>query len=296
MEFLKTILKEPLLHFLIIGAAIFWIYDRTQEPELADSNKIVVSEGKVEQLQANFFRSWKRPPTVTELSELIDQYIRDELYYREAVAMGLDRGDPVINRRLRQKLGLLFDDAVSASQFTDDELSSYLQDNMREFVQGPEVSFIQVYFNPDKRIEPMADAVDARKEIISGGELNYVGDEGFLPRQNKIVSQKNLSKEFGYVFAEAVVQQKVGEWSEPIKSGYGVHLIFVESRLGAREPSLDEVKPQVEYALREQQRKDIEEATYQALINNYDVVIEGTVQDKLIEGSYQKNIQAQHAR
>lgn len=293
---MKTILKEPLLHFLIIGAAIFWIYDRTQEPELADSNKIVVSEGKVEQLQANFFRSWKRPPTVTELSELIDQYIRDELYYREAVAMGLDRGDPVINRRLRQKLGLLFDDAVSASQFTDDELSSYLQDNMREFVQGPEVSFIQVYFNPDKRIEPMADAVDARKEIISGGELNYVGDEGFLPRQNKIVSQKNLSKEFGYVFAEAVVQQKVGEWSEPIKSGYGVHLIFVESRLGAREPSLDEVKPQVEYALREQQRKDIEEATYQALINNYDVVIEGTVQDKLIEGSYQKNIQAQHAR
>lgn len=110
MTFFRKLWREPLVHFLLIGAALFVFYDQTREQGSEAPNRIVMSSGEVEQLAANFKRTWMRPPTETELSALIENYVREEVFYREALAMGLDQSDPVVRQRMRSKLEFILED------------------------------------------------------------------------------------------------------------------------------------------------------------------------------------------
>ncbi|MGD8702370.1 MAG: hypothetical protein PVH26_08020, partial [Desulfosarcina sp.] len=150
--------KEPLAHFLVIGAGLFLLFGVTRGPTPDSPRRIVVDAGQVAQLTAQFQRTWMRPPTDAELAGLIDNHVRNEVFYREALAMGLDQDDPLIRRRMRQKMEFILEDLSAASEPDEQALRLFLNENADRFRLEPQVAFHQVYLNPDKhgRLEARA--------------------------------------------------------------------------------------------------------------------------------------------
>ena len=166
---MRAWLREPLLHFLVIGAAIFFLY-RVVSGEEEGPREIVVTEAQIESLAEGFARTWMRPPTAEEIRGLVDDYVREEVYYREAMALGLDRDDTVIRRRLRQKMEFVSDDIAAVKEPTDAELQAYLEANTPAFVDPPTFTFEQLYFSSDRRGEAaLADAQRVLAQLNAGG-------------------------------------------------------------------------------------------------------------------------------
>ncbi|MBW2577385.1 MAG: peptidyl-prolyl cis-trans isomerase [Deltaproteobacteria bacterium] len=145
-------MREPLLHFLLIGAAIYGLYGAFAETAPEETDKtIVVSSAEVEWMQTSWQKRWNRPPTPEELDGLIQQYIRETVLYREALTMGLNQHDQVIRRRLAQKLEFLAKDLVALTPPADEELVAYFDANKDRYQEPVLYTFTQVFFNPDKR-------------------------------------------------------------------------------------------------------------------------------------------------
>ena len=179
---IKSLWREPLVHFLLIGAALFVFYGLTREQGSEAPNRIVMSSGQVEQLAANFKRTWMRPATETELAALIENYVRDEVFYREALAMGLDQSDSVVRQRMRLKLEFLLED-LSSENVTDEVLLGYLREHPDKFRTQAQVSFQQVYLNPDRRADL---AMPRRKTMLASlndgaAKPESLGDPTLLP-------------------------------------------------------------------------------------------------------------------
>ena len=145
------LLREPLVHFLVLGAGLFLLFGLVGDSNVAPADRIVVSSGRVAQLTQIFTRTWQRPPTEQELAGLIEDHVREEVYYREALAMGLDRDDTIVRRRMRQKLEFVTDDLVAAVTPTEEQLETYLRENPEAFRVPTRLSFQQIYFNRDRR-------------------------------------------------------------------------------------------------------------------------------------------------
>ena len=275
---MKKILRDPLLHFLLIGAALFLVFALVKGPAGNEENRIVITGGDIEYLQANFTRTWQRQPTENELQGLIDDKIRDEIAFREAVAMGLDQDDAVIRRRLRMKMELLVEDIANLSSPTDEELQTYLEDHMDSFRQEPQVSFKQVYLNSDKRGTEVGEA--ARKmlaELVKAGpgaDPEIYSDPNMLPNNFSLDYISDFEKLFGGSFARDLLQVEPGKWAGPVRSSYGLHLVFVWERIAGRDPELAEVRDEVEREWTAQRRRKFKEETYKKLRERYTIVIE----------------------
>jgi hypothetical protein len=161
---IKKLIKDPLLHFLLIGAALFLIFEIAKGPGGDQESRIVITQGDLDSLKASFFRTWQRPPTENELSGLIEEKIRDEIASRETIAMGLDKNDTVIRRRLRMKMELFIEDIAGVSSPSDEELTIFLKNHRGSFHREPQISFKHVYLNSDKRVAGVEG--DARDLLI----------------------------------------------------------------------------------------------------------------------------------
>ena len=280
---MKKLLKDPLLHFLLIGAALFLAFGLIKSPEGIEENRIIITSGDIEALQANFARTWQRPPTESEVSGLIEERVRDEIAYREAVAMGLDQGDSVIRRRLRMKMELIVEDVAGFSPPTDEDLETYLAEYRESFRQQPQVSFIHVYLNSDKRGASVED--DAREILarlsaagIDADPESY-GDPSMLPKELPLYYIKDIGRLFGVDFSRQILEVKPGAWTGPVWSSYGLHLVYVRERIEGRDPKLDEVRKEVEREWSALRRKEFKQATYKKLRERYTVTIEETPAD-----------------
>ena len=206
---MKKLLKDPLLHFLLIGAALFLAFGLIKSPEGIEENRIIITSGDIEALQANFARTWQRPPTESEVSGLIEERVRDEIAYREAVAMGLDQGDSVIRRRLRMKMELIVEDVAGFSPPTDEDLETYLAEYRESFRQQPQVSFIHVYLNSDKRgarVEDDAREILARLSAASiDADPESYGDPSMLPKELPLYYIKDIGRLFGVDFRRQIL-------------------------------------------------------------------------------------------
>ena len=274
MKRMQKLLREPLVHFLLIGAVLFLSFGLTQQRSGNASDRIIVSASEVEQLTAQFSRTWMRPPTADELTGLVREYVRDEVYSREALAMGLDRDDPMIRRRLRQKLEFMLEDLTAEEAPGDAVLTAYMQAHPDKFRVEPRVSFLQVYLNPDKHPDP---AVEARKMLVrldAGASPEEVGDPTVLQYDYAQSTTSDIANLFGEKFAEEVSRLQPGGWTGPIYSGLGAHLVKVTGRQAGRLPELDEVRGQVEREWMAQRRQELKDITYNRLMENYQVVIE----------------------
>jgi hypothetical protein len=266
--------REPLVHFLLIGAGLFLVFGVTRDASEDAPNRILVASSQIQQLSAQFERTWLRPPTDAELAGLIESYVRDEVFYREALAMGLDRNDPQVRRRMRLKLEFLLEDLTLAEPPDDEVLNDYLQQNPERFRIEPTLTFSQVYLSPDRRPDLEADAERLLADLRAGVAADRLGDPTMLPAEQTGVSKSEVTRTFGKTFAEQVTALEPGAWSGPLYSGLGAHLVLVTGRADGRLPELAEVRDLVAREYLADRRAELKDAAYQRLREGYEVLIE----------------------
>jgi hypothetical protein len=271
------LLREPLLHFLLIGLVLFLVYGRVA-PGDADARRIVVGQAQVDALASQFAASWNRPPTAQELRALVDSHVRDEILYREGEALGLGRDDAVIKRRVRQKYEVLSEELLAQDPPTDADLAAYLEEHADDFRRPPVVSFEQVLVaSAGSAVDPAAAAATARRALERGAKPDAVGVPTLLPARGSDRPLDLVAREFGAEFARQLEALPVGTWSGPVTSGFGVHLVRIESRTPAAQPSLDEVRPLLAREWENARRKRAREANLATLLANYEIVVEANL-------------------
>jgi len=277
MTFVKRLLREPVFHFVLLGALLFAYYEWTGGGG-PGSRRITVTPGLVQHLAAGFYRTWQRPPTPAELKGLVDDHVKEEIATREAMAMGLDRDDAVIRRRLRQKLEFLTEDEAAQNPPTEAELRAWLEAHPESFARDAQVSFRQVYLNPGQggpggkgeakrllsRLRASGEDVDTRK----------LGDWTLLPAEVPLSQLRDIARDFGEVFANALDTLATHTWTGPVTSSFGVHFVYIRERVPGVRPTLDEVRPLVEREVTSERRKKKLDDQYQELLKKYDVVID----------------------
>jgi hypothetical protein len=268
---LGAILREPLLHFLILGAGLFGL---TQGPEQEGTRQIRVTGAQVEQLAAQFSRTWMRPPTGEELAGLIERHIRSEVFYREALAMGLDQDDPYVRNRLGQKLELMLDDLSADTDPVDETLAQYLREHAERYRAPARVSFQQVYLNPERRPRLEDDGALLLGRLRAGADPAGLGDVSLLGQAFDGATQPEIARQFGDAFAEALLELAPGQWLGPIPSGLGAHLVRVTERQPGRLPALDEVRLQVLRDWQDQRRREQKEQVYARIRQRYEITVE----------------------
>jgi hypothetical protein len=270
------ILREPLLHFLLLGAAIFGAYRLRSDARATQPGNILVTRGRIEALVAAFTRTWQRPPTASEREGLIRDYIREEVYVHEAIALGLDQDDMVIRRRLRQKLEFVSEDLTALAEPTDGQLSAYLAAHPDAFRVEPRFTFRQVFLDPHRRGARLSR--DAARLLAAlqraGADPDTLGDSSLLDDQIEAMPTSLVADQFGDQFAAVLNELPSGQWRGPVISTYGAHLVLVDGRMDGRVPALDEVRDVVRRDWANAQRTEASEKYYQALLRQYTVTVE----------------------
>lgn len=272
----RRILREPLFHFLLIGLALFLWYGRVAPG--SDPKQIVVGQAQVDTIARQFEATWRRPPTPEELRGLIDAYIRDEIMYREGEALGLDRDDPVIKRRIRQKLEVLSEETSARTLPAQADLAAYLEAHPDAFRQPAVVTFEQILVAPagsDAKVD--AGLASARRALELGTAPEKLGVATLLPRSEQDAPLDLVARTFGEKFVAQLETLPVGEWAGPVTSGFGVHLVRVDARTPGGVPPLEQVRAQVLREWENDRRKRALEEDYRRMRERYDVVIEAKV-------------------
>jgi hypothetical protein len=272
-----TWLKEPLLHFLVLGALIFALYGFIG-PDAPADDEIVVTRGQQEHLVTAFSRTWQRPPTQTEFNGIVDDWIREEIAYRESQTMGLDTDDTIIRRRLRQKLEVLAEDIVSIAEPTPEALAQYLADNQADYTLEPVYTLRQVYFSVDRRRgEAMQDAEQALLLLQTDSVLTNPEDLGDpISLRHRYVNERegSLAATFGLEFTEGLMDIEPGNWSGPVRSGYGLHLVLIEEFMPGRPLTLAEAERDVRRDWAIEQRVRAIDTLYESLREKYTITVE----------------------
>lgn len=273
---MRAVWREPLVHFLLLGGLLFGYFEWKDGGSGPGGRRILVTPGLVEHLAAGFTRVWQRPPTAAELKGLVDDYVKEEIASREAVALGLDRDDAIIRRRLRQKLEFVVEDAAPSAP-TDAELQAWLDAHPDAFPAEAQLSFRQVYLSAERHgraLRPDAERILARLRAAGPRAGADLGDPTLLPSEQALGPLQETSRTFGADFARALTAVEPGRWAGPVESPYGLHLVFVRERVGARRPQLSEVRAQVERELAAERKAKELRALYERLLAKYTVEIE----------------------
>jgi peptidyl-prolyl cis-trans isomerase C len=273
-------IREPLVHFTILGAVLFLAYAMVSDLFAVDqARQIVMDEAEIELLADGWQRQWQRPPTADELRGLVDARVREEVLYREARAMGLDVNDIVVRRRMVQKMELLSQDLALLADPTDQELRAFFDENRDDYLVPPRISFSHVYFNVDQRGATVLD--DARQSLsdlrsaepppVRAPEL---GDRFMLAYDYRLLAPAEVQRAFGSDFAEELSGLEMG-WQGPIVSGYGVHLVNITERVESRVPEYGEVRDRLVMDFNRMRRDRANEALYEGLSEGYTVEVDG---------------------
>jgi len=274
---MKKVLREPLVHFLALALAIFIIYGALNRSDRVTPDRIVVTQARIEQIATLFARTWQRPPSPSELKGLLDDYVKDEVYYREALKLGLEADDTVIRRRLRQKMEFLSDAASESLNPTEAELAEYLNAHADRFAVEHAVAFRQIYFDPERRGDKASDdATNALEVLRSDPSLDpaSVGDATLLPSELPLTSKASISQTFGTNFADEIIRANPGTWAGPFKSSFGLHIVRVSETEPSRMPALAEVREAVERDWASDKRRALADRRFSELLKQYDVAIE----------------------
>ena len=268
---MRRLLREPLLHFLILGALLFALYGWLNKG-LGAPDEIVLSRGQLASLQSQFSKVWQREPTAEERKGLIDSWVREEVLYREGQAMGLDRDDPVIRRRVVQKIEFL-GEGTTPEVPSEQALQAWLDAHADDYRLDPRYTLKQVYFDPSRHGERFEADVGSALAVLENGKP-VVGDSTMLPSTLDNVARTDVVRVFGDQFADALADLKEGEWSAPLRSGFGIHLVRIDKRQPGRVARLDEVRQAVERDLLHDRTRKASDAYYQGLLKQYTVRIE----------------------
>ena len=277
---IKRWLREPLLHFLLLGVVLFAAYAYTHRGRggVESSRQIALGLDELRQMDMYFESQWHRQPTPAEFQAMVEDRVREEVLYREALAMGLDKDDTIVKRRMAQKMQFLAEDVAAAHEPSTAELKAWFEKNSNKFALPSRYSFRHLYFSPDKRGKSAQD--DAAKALAKiGGQpedsklaisladpfmfQDYYGDR----------APEALAKEFGPQFVVALEKLKPGSWQGPIESGYGWHLVYVDTVIPGRIPAFEEIEPDLKTAWLGEQKQQAWQKAYQAMRAKYSVLL-----------------------
>jgi len=275
---IKRLLREPLVHFLLLGSLLF-LWSAWQGGDAgAGSKRIVITRGVIDHLATSFTQTWRRAPNELELKGLIDEHVKEEIAAREAIVMGLDRDDIVIKRRLRQKLEFLLADEAVTTAPTDAELKAWLLKHPEAFRIEPQVSFRQVLLRPERRGNAAeADAGKLLAKLRAAGpdaRTEILGDPSMLPAERPLEPLREVANTFGQDFADELIRLTPGQWSGPIESSFGLHVVLVRERTPSAPAELATVRPLIEREVQSERHKADLQSQYERLLANYAVTIE----------------------
>jgi hypothetical protein len=272
---MKRLLSEPLVHFLALGALLFVIGIVRGDPATPGSTRIALTAGHVERLLEGFRMTWNRPPTEAEFRGLVQEYLKEEVLYREALGMGLDQDDQIIRRRLRQKLEFMTADFVGTVEPTGAELQAYLDEHADRYRSDGRLRFAQVF------IRSVGDEGAARAEGLlerlradPDQDIGALTDPFLHPLVYPDVSEQELRSIYGPDFADLLMRQPVGAWTGPLPSPFGLHLVRIEHKVEGEDPSLDAVRPEVYRDLMFVRTQEAEQAYFDGLLERYTVTVE----------------------
>ena len=272
-------IKEPLAHFLGIGALLFVIHSLVSGPSSPDTDKTIrISPGDIRRLTAAWEMQWRRPPSRDELANLVNEHVREEILYREALAMGLDQDDSIVRRRLAQKMQFLSEDTAASEEPSDTDIEQFFQNNRKQFETPAQATFTHSYFSPDKRgRQARADAEKALAAISAGGAAPP-GDRFMLQSHYAKRTPEHVAGLFGSAFAEGLFDLSTGSWQGPLESGYGIHLVRVEEKTEAVAPALEDILSKVRTAWSDDHRRKANDRLYERLREDYEVEIDSALE------------------
>ncbi|HVP54824.1 MAG TPA: peptidylprolyl isomerase [Candidatus Eisenbacteria bacterium] len=276
----KRWLREPLLHFLLLGLVLFAAYAYMQRGRggFESSKQIMLSLDDLRTMDIYFESQWHRRPTAQELQAMVEDKVREEVLYREGLAMGLDKDDEIVKRRMAQKMQFLAEDVATAHEPSTAELKAWFEKNSSKFTLPSRYSFRHLYFSPDKRgknaeddaakvLAKIAGQPEDSKLAVSSGDSfmfqDYYGDR----------TPEAIAKEFGPQFAVALEKLKPGSWQGPVESGYGWHLVFVDTVIPGRIPAFEEMEPDVKTAWLAEQKATAWQKAYKEMRAKYTVLL-----------------------
>ena len=266
------ILKEPLLHFLIIGAVFFLLY-AIFSTDSANNSRIVVDKGRINQLVSKFQKTWNRDPTQIELTNLIEDFVLEEILYRQALEMGIDKNDSMIRRRLRQKMEFLAEAAASTVEPEQEELQAYLYKHADRYRKGNLYSFTQIYFSTDREQSELSDLLQEADVALKQAK-SITGDQSLLPRKFSEISAFDIDRTLGQGFAEKLNSLQLGQWSGPLESGFGLHFIRLEKRSESEMPQLSEVREAVLRDWSYDRGQTVRQEFHDKLREHYRIIVE----------------------
>jgi len=279
-------LRDPLLHFLLIGGAMFLLYNQLNEAPL-DSKQIVINQAQINHLKALWKRKSQRQPTQFELNSMVKQFIREEVMVREALKMGLNQNDGVIRRRLAQKMEFISADIAALAEPTETQLADYLKSHSENFAQPAYLSFEQVfasYDKHDKQTQAYAASLLKKLQEKPATNISKLSDSIMLDQQYLQITQHDITRIFGKAFASKIFSLPVGDWQGPVTSGYGVHLIRINHKVEKKLPPLNTVREKVRAEWMAQQRRDMDKTFYETLRQSYEIIIEDAAVNNAIAG------------
>jgi hypothetical protein len=272
-------LREPLVHFLLIGMALFVGYRALNpSPEAGvQSNRIELTEDDLRQMSVAWLAQGRPAPTPEQMGHLVEQKVREEILYREALALGLDKDDTIVKRRLAQKMEFLAEDLSALREPTGIELEAWFQNNSERFALPPRVSFRHLYFSPDRR-GPQA---RTDSEQVLGTITHEPADTPTAALADPFMFQdtygdrapEQLVGLFGLNFAQEIFKLKPGSWQGPIESGYGWHLVWIDSLAPKRVPAFEEIEAQVKTAWIEEQRAEFKRQAFEGMRARYEIFL-----------------------
>jgi parvulin-like peptidyl-prolyl isomerase len=280
---MKNVLKEPLLHFLLLGAVLFALnaWRDTTRPVAVSSARIEVNAAVIERLRAAYERQFGQPPGVGEMREQVTAHIREEVLFREAVALGLDRDDTIVRRRLAQKMEFLANDIVRAAEPRDAELREFFEKNSSRYARTGRVSFRHVYFSKEKRGPDAESAAREGLVALKNGESDEALGDPFLHGFEFAEREPgDVVAAFGVDFAKQLETQATGKWSGPIASSYGIHLVRVVARTQPDVVTFDAVRETVLRDFNEERRLAANRDIFEKLCQRYDVAVDETALTK----------------
>ncbi len=264
----RSWLREPLIHFLLIGLLLFLVLGRSGSGH-PEGYSIRVDDDQIARIAANWERTWQRPPSAEELDRLIDGYVREEIYFREALRLGLDEDDIVIRRRLRSKMEFLARASVESEAPDDSVLQQWLDDHPEIYAADAVMTFDQIYLGED------GEEADIRAALENGVDPQQLGAATRLPFTMTDAGRSAVERQFGEAFAGAIDADGIGEWQGPVRSGFGAHLVRLRAYDAGQAPTLADVRQRVENDWRDATAAQREEEAFALLRSAYSVEIEG---------------------
>jgi hypothetical protein len=265
---MKKLLREPLVHFLLIGLGLFLIYGLVNTKP--SQNEIIIDDGLINEIVAKWELQRNRQPTLEELSGLVNEYVEQEVLYQEALEMNLDHNDEIVKRRLAQKMEFISDGLAESLQPTEEVLKKYFEDNKDKYSKDPVYTFSNVYFSQDKRSDAYSDAKNALKLVSMEG----LGDPISLPKTYTNANSFAISRDYGISFANNLDTLEIGKWTGPINSGFGVHLVFIKEKKAGGLYAFEEVRDKVIVDYNFEASNDFKKELISSLLKDYKINVE----------------------